>query len=115
MMDGKATEKDRQTHTIRIGDSARSFACRPDQSLLQAMREAGQTGLPIGCRNGGCGVCRVQVKAGDYETRQMSAACVDARAAGEGLALACRIYPRSDMAVIAAPRRCARDHTALAA
>jgi ferredoxin len=28
--------------------------------------------VPVGCRGGGCGVCRVQVLSGGYESKRMS-------------------------------------------
>lgn len=51
--------------------------------------------LPVGCRRGGCGVCRVRVTAGDYRSDTVSRAHVSAEDEAAGLTLACCIYPRS--------------------
>ena len=74
-----------------------SFPCRPDQSVLQAMADVGGGWVTIGCRGGGCGVCRVNVLAGDYDTGTMSAAQVGAEDRVMGIALACQVFPRSDL------------------
>lgn len=104
-----------QAFRIRIGGDAAGFACRADQTVLNAMITAGRAPagierLPVGCRGGGCGVCRVQVTGGRYDAERMSAACVTAEQADAGIALACRIRPRSDLTLLPAPldraRRC---------
>ena len=64
-------------HTIRLLDSDKTFVCSEDQHLLQGMQtfRVGQAMLQairVGCRGGGCGVCRVRVVDGDYETLRMS-------------------------------------------
>ena len=53
--------------------------------------------LPVGCRRGGCGICRVRVLEGAYESGPMSRAHVTAEQEREGVVLACCIYPRSDL------------------
>ncbi|MBS7668981.1 2Fe-2S iron-sulfur cluster-binding protein [Croceicoccus gelatinilyticus] len=79
------------------------FTCREDQTVLDAMRCAGLNPLAIGCRGGGCGVCRVRVQGGEYVARPMSTACVPPEEALNGLALACRIMPRGNLTMRAAP------------
>ena len=82
---------------VSIAGSPRAFACRPDQSVLAGMAGAGAGGVQVGCRSGGCGVCRVQVLEGSYECGTMSHAqvCADDRA--RGMVLACQLYPRSNL------------------
>lgn len=89
---------------IRVEGSDASFTCRGDQRVLEALNATwfGPGGskrpdLKVGCRRGGCGVCRVQVLAGDYDTDAMSAAFVDDQERCAGYALACCIFPRSDL------------------
>lgn len=79
--------------------------CPPGVSVLRAMVAAGRTDLPLGCRSGGCGVCRVRVEDGEYTVGPMSAAQVDAGAAAQGIALACRLFPSTDLRVTAIGRR----------
>jgi ferredoxin len=69
------------------------------------MVAAGRRDLPVGCRSGGCGVCRVRVDEGEYTVGPMSAAQVDAQDAAQGIALACRLFPTTDLRVTALGRR----------
>lgn len=75
------------------------ISCPPGTSVLRALAALGRTDVPVGCRSGGCGICRVRVTAGEFTTGRMSASQVDARDIAEGIALACQIYPRSDLRV----------------
>ena len=56
-------------------------------------------GIPVGCRNGGCGACKVQVVEGQYTKRKMNRAVVSLEEEARDVALACKIYPQSDMRV----------------
>src|SRR3546814_14958313 len=53
-----------------------SFRCKADQSILGAMIAAGRRPIAVGCRSGGCGVCRMQVVKGTYTTGRMNRAVV---------------------------------------
>jgi ferredoxin len=55
--------------------------------------------LPVGCRRGGCGICRVQVTQGQYRTDPMSRAHVSAEEEASGLVLSCCLYPLSDLSL----------------
>lgn len=79
--------------------SGKRFQCPDGHSVLQAMERQGQRCLPVGCRSGGCGLCKVRVLQGEYRCGPMSSrhAPVAARAAGE--VLACRVYPLSDLTI----------------
>lgn len=90
--------------TITVAGGAKPFSCYGDQRLLVAMEQALSSALPVGCRRGGCGVCRIRVLDGVYETASMSAAHVSAEEKAEGYALSCCVFPRSDLVVEAAPR-----------
>lgn len=73
------------------------FACRPGQSLLTAMIMAGRTAIKVGCRNGGCGVCRVKVLSGNYASEKMTRSRISEADEAQGIVLACRIMPSSDL------------------
>jgi ferredoxin len=92
---------------IAVPDAALSFPCRDDQSVLGAMVQAGASVLPVGCRSGGCGVCRVQVLDGAFRTGTMSHAQVDQADRDRGIVLSCQLFPRSDLRLRALGR--ARD------
>jgi len=82
---------------VRLRGSALHFRCAPDTSLLDASAALGALGLRVGCRGGGCGVCRVQIDSGRVRTGRMSRAHVDETGHAAGLVLACRAYPLSDL------------------
>ena len=90
--------------TVTLLPTQIAFSCRPDEDLLAGMRRSGMTGIPVGCRGGGCGVCRIQVLDGEFEHARMSRAHVSERDEQAGVALACRVYPRRDLRIEATGR-----------
>ena len=86
---------------IEVRETAR-FRCKPEDRVLIAMERAGNDGIGIGCRGGGCGICRVRVISGSYVTGKMSRSRITEQDEAAGLVLACRLYPRSDLILEAA-------------
>ena len=83
---------------IFIEGTDRSFTCRAGQNVLQAMEQMGTQGVPVGCRGGGCGVCRVQVLgSGKYRSRKMTRAQVTMDDEQHGICLACKLIPDGDL------------------
>ena len=85
--------------TVEIEDTGERFTCGAHESVLKAMEQLRRKGIPVGCRGGGCGICKVQVTAGDYVTKKMSRSCVTAEEEANGFALACRLHPSSELRV----------------
>lgn len=83
--------------TIRLVDTGDCFTGRADESVLCGMERLGYRGIPVGCRGGGCGVCKVRVLAGDYTVGKMSRACVSEAEVAQGVVLACKLFPRSPL------------------
>jgi ferredoxin len=67
--------------------------------ILKAMLAVGRKGIPSGCHGGGCGVCKVKVLSGEYRTGTMSREHVSEEDEQQGIALACQVYPRTDLTV----------------
>lgn len=88
-----------QRYSVRVDNTGEVFPCRDDQNVLLGMEVLGRRGIPVGCRGGGCGVCKVRITAGCYEVRKMSRACVSAEEEAGGVVLACKAFPRSDLAL----------------
>ena len=80
-------------------DDEGDFTCTGESRVLLAMEHQGQCSIPLGCRRGGCGICKVRVLEGEFTTLVMSRAQVSKEEEAEGYALACRIRPQSDMKV----------------
>lgn len=91
-------------HWITIDNTSERFRCAEDVNVLAAMEQARCHGIPVGCRNGGCGACKVRVTAGRFQCRKMNRAVVSAAEEAEGCVLACKTYPRDDMSVHALGR-----------
>ena len=91
-------------HLITVESADEIFFCDDEQHLLQGMRNF-QLGvpmleaIPVGCRGGGCGICRIRILSGDYEAKKMSCKHVAEEDQKTGIALACRVYPRSELRV----------------
>ncbi|NMM38394.1 MAG: 2Fe-2S iron-sulfur cluster binding domain-containing protein [Glaciimonas sp.] len=83
--------------TITIEETGETFRCSDRQSLLVGMESLGKKGIPVGCRSGGCGVCKIKVVAGSYQKRVMSREHVSEEDEAAGYLLACRVMPNSDV------------------
>ncbi|MBS7348583.1 MAG: 2Fe-2S iron-sulfur cluster binding domain-containing protein [Comamonas sp.] len=83
--------------TIHIEDTGEQYSCTDTRSVLEGMEALGKKGIPVGCRQGGCGVCKVQILEGEYSKRVMSRAHISAEEEACGCVLSCRIKPSSDL------------------
>ncbi len=88
-----------QKFEICIDNTGERYACADSRSVLEGMEALGKKGIPVGCRQGGCGVCKVQVNEGSYTKRVMSRAHISAEEEASGCVLSCRIKPTSDLRV----------------
>ena len=94
------TNTDQYKVTIVCDTLHYAFECQSDEDVLSAMKRAHLAVVPVGCRGGGCGVCRVEVDSGKFVAGKMSVAHVSrdemqARTA----ALACKMFPVEDVVI----------------
>ncbi|MEK7943673.1 2Fe-2S iron-sulfur cluster-binding protein [Pigmentiphaga sp. YJ18] len=78
---------------------AAPYTCEDGQTLLAGMESHGRRDIPVGCRGGGCGVCRVRIVQGPYAAGRMSRAWVGAEDEARGIVLACRTRPLGNVVV----------------
>ena len=90
---------------VTIENTGEMFRCSEEINVLEAMETARCKGIPVGCRNGGCGACKVRVTEGRYLKRKMNRAVLSAEEEAQGCALACKTYPQSDLNVYVLGRR----------
>lgn len=83
--------------TVVDGDTSVSFDVRDGGRLLHEMIVQRCGAIAVGCRGGGCGVCRVRILDGTYTTRRMSRRHVSEDDERAGVVLACRTIPASDL------------------
>ena len=82
---------------VLIEETGESYRCSPAETLLAGMERLGKKGIPVGCRGGGCGVCKVEITSGSYVKRVMSREYVSVEDEAAGRVLACRVRPTSDI------------------
>lgn len=78
---------------IDLVDTGERYSCEDGETLLAGMERLRRRGIPVGCRGGGCGVCKVRVVAGSYQTLKMSAAHISSDDRANNVVLACRAIP----------------------
>src|SRR5690606_777438 len=86
-------------HQIRLINSEEQFHCYTGNSLLEGMQRLSRKGIPVGCRGGGCGICRVQELMGKYNCKKMRREHVNETEMNAGDGLECRLYPERDLEV----------------
>jgi ferredoxin len=80
--------------SVHISQTDETYACATTESLLKGMLRLGRKGIPVGCVNGGCGVCKVHVLEGQCQSLgPISRAHVSAAEEAHGFTLACRVAP----------------------
>lgn len=86
----------RPKFAVHVAQTDETFPCAANESLLQGMVRLGRKGIPVGCVNGGCGVCKVRILAGDIQALgPISRAHVTLDEEGQGYTLACRVAPQT--------------------
>jgi len=88
------TLADECQHLVRLTQTGESYGCAESETLLQGMLRIGRKGIPVGCVNGGCGVCKVSVRPGSVrKVGAMSRAHVSVEEEARGVCLACQVSP----------------------
>lgn len=83
---------------MRLLQTGETYVCNSDESLLQGMAKIGKKGIPVGCLNGGCGVCKIVIRSGSVtKTGAMSRAHISEQEETQGVVLACRVAPSADV------------------
>ena len=84
---------------VKIEDTGEEFICPPGKDILRGMQALGRKGIPVGCRGGGRGICKVRLLEGKVRTLKMSRAHVTEKDEKSGIFLACRAFPESDIRI----------------
>jgi ferredoxin len=79
---------------VTVAQTGETYACAVGESLLKGMLLLGRKGIPVGCVNGGCGVCKVRILEGEVkQLGPVSRAHVSVEEEACGTTLACRVGP----------------------
>jgi ferredoxin len=84
-------------YTITIEETGETYRCSDQETLLVGMEKLGRRGIPVGCRGGGCGVCKIEIVSGNYTKRRMSREYVSEEDEAANRVLACRVRPAGDI------------------
>lgn len=88
------------THLVHLPQTGESYQCGDSETLLQGMARIGRKCIPVGCLNGGCGVCKVAIHQGKvHKAGCMSRAHISEEEEARGVVLACRVVPDSELAI----------------
>ena len=98
-MTANTAETDVKSYRITVVNRNQEFLCRQDKTLLAGMEQKGVRCIEVGCRGGGCGMCKIRILDGKFESKRMSRQHVSAEEEKQGFALSCRIVPCSDMVI----------------
>ena len=80
--------------SVYVVQTNEEFLCATEEALLKGMLRLGRKGIPVGCVNGGCGVCKVKIIEGAVKVLgPISRAHVTIEEEKEGYTLACRVAP----------------------
>lgn len=86
--------------TITIENTGETFEATGEQTVLDAMEGKGRQGIDVGCRFGGCGVCKIEILRDTFRVaKPMSRAHVTEEDERAGRVLACRVAAASDLVV----------------
>jgi ferredoxin len=81
---------------VCVAQTGEHYPCATTESLLRGMLKLGRKGIPAGCVNGGCGVCKVRIVEGTVASLgPVSRAHVSVDEECCGITLACRVAPTS--------------------
>lgn len=82
-----------------INNKQYEFLCPDGEDILTAARKK-FIPLPTGCRNGGCGMCKVKVNEGEYSKGKTSISVLSHYEEKSGYTLSCKTFPKTDLIIL---------------
>ncbi|HQR27733.1 MAG TPA: 2Fe-2S iron-sulfur cluster-binding protein [Nocardioides sp.] len=84
--------------TVRIEPSGFEAHLNPGEPVLAGLFRCGYTVRQVGCRRGGCGICKIELTAGEVTYEKVVAESVlTAQEQTQGTCLTCRAIPVGDI------------------
>ena len=85
--------------TVTVHPGGISVAVAAGQTILEGLYAAGYA-YRIGCRRGGCGICKIDLLDGQVEyQRTVAETVLDTAARQDGICLSCRAVPQGDVTI----------------
>jgi ferredoxin len=87
-----------EKYAVLVIETGEEYLCSSAETLLEGMARIGRKCIPVGCVNGGCGVCKVAIVKGTvHKCGPMSRVHVSEEEELRGVLLACRAMPTSSV------------------
>ncbi len=84
---------------IRVQGTEVDISTYPGETVLDALKRTGHA-IRVGCRRGGCAICKVEVVEGTFDyTRPIADKVLTDEEKARGTCLTCRAVPTSDLVV----------------
>jgi len=84
---------------VTIHPTGEVIYLEPEETVLSGLYKAGYA-YTIGCRRGGCGICKVDCLEGDFSyNRTIAESVVSEEERGDGTCLSCRAVPDTDITI----------------
>ena len=85
--------------TIIVQPSGTEIHISPDDTVLAGLQKAGYA-YTVGCRRGGCGICKVDVLEGSYTyNRPVADSVLSEQERADSTCLSCRAVPDEDLTI----------------
>ena len=85
--------------TVTVHPSGEVIYLDPDETVLSGLYKAGYA-YAIGCRRGGCAVCKVDCQSGQFDyDHPIADTVLTAGERTDGTCLTCRAVPRGDITI----------------
>lgn len=85
--------------TVTIHPTGEVIYLEPEETVLYGLYRAGYA-YTIGCRRGGCAICKVDARAGDFTyNRPIADTVLSAAERADGTCLSCRAVPDGDLTI----------------
>lgn len=85
--------------TIIVQPSGTEIHVDPGETVLAGLQKAGYA-YTVGCRRGGCGICKIDVLSGRFSyNRPVADSVITEEERSDGTCLSCRACPEGDLTI----------------
>ena len=85
-------------YRIHVKPDDRIIPAKQGESILDTTSRNGVK-VKVGCKGGGCGICKIQVLEGDVDRGISSQSVLSLEEIEQGFALACQTQPKGDICI----------------
>lgn len=86
------------TYHINVKPDNRIIKAKVGESILDSVSRNGVK-IKVGCKGGGCGICKIQILEGDVDRGISSRSVLPLTEIEQGFALSCQTKPNTDISI----------------